>query len=78
MVSRAVDWYLLCCRLSAVLWNRLMSAMTSCLVSSGVDEVHACSFPLTGIATAVPHRWPSGKASASRAKDPGFESHLRQ
>ena len=23
-------------------------------------------------------RWPSGKASASRAEDPGFESRLRQ
>ena len=26
----------------------------------------------------VPPRWPSGKASASRAEDPGFESRLRQ
>ena len=25
-----------------------------------------------------PPRWPSGKASASRAEDPGFESHLSQ
>ena len=24
-----------------------------------------------------PPRWPSGKASASRAEDPGFESRLR-
>ena len=23
-------------------------------------------------------RWPSGKASTSRAEDPGFESHLRR
>ena len=26
----------------------------------------------------VPPRWPSGKASASRAQGPGFESRLRQ
>ena len=26
----------------------------------------------------VPPRWPRSKASASRAKDPGFESRLRQ
>ena len=25
-----------------------------------------------------PPRWPSGKASASRAEDPGFESRLRR
>ena len=25
-----------------------------------------------------PPRWPSGKASASRAEDPGFESHFRR
>ena len=28
--------------------------------------------------TSRPPRWPSGKASASRAKDPGFESRLRR
>ena len=28
--------------------------------------------------TASPPRWPSGKASASRAEDPGFESRSRQ
>ena len=32
------------------------------------DEVLACR----------PPRWPSGKASASRAGDPGFESRLRR
>ena len=26
----------------------------------------------------TPPRWPSGKASASRAEDPGFESRLRR
>ena len=26
----------------------------------------------------LPPRWPSGKAFASRAKDPGFESRLRR
>ena len=26
----------------------------------------------------APPRWPSGKASASRAEDPGFESRLRR
>ena len=26
----------------------------------------------------LPPRWPSGKASASRAEDPGFESRLRR
>ena len=26
---------------------------------------------------ALPPRWPSGKASATRAEDPGFESRLR-
>ena len=26
----------------------------------------------------VPPRWPSGKASASRAEGPGFESRLRR
>ena len=25
-----------------------------------------------------PPRWPSGKASASRAEDPGFETHLHR
>ena len=25
----------------------------------------------------IPPRWPRGKASASRAEDPGFESRLR-
>ena len=29
-------------------------------------------------ATTRPPRWPSGKASALRAKDPGFESRLRR
>ena len=28
--------------------------------------------------TLLPPRWPGGKASASRAEDPGFESHLRR
>ena len=28
--------------------------------------------------TLRPPRWPSGKASASRAEDPGFESRLRR
>ena len=32
-----------------------------------------------GLLPAVgPPRWPSGKASASRAEDPGFESRLRR
>ena len=26
----------------------------------------------------LPPRWPSGKASTSRAEDPGFESRLRR
>ena len=33
---------------------------------------------LTRFCTDLPPRWPSGKASASRAEDPGFESRLRQ
>ena len=31
--------------------------------------------PVSGMG---PPRWPSGKASASRAEDPGFESRLRR
>ena len=33
---------------------------------------------LTGSLIARPPRWPSGKASASRAEGPGFESRLRR
>ena len=31
-----------------------------------------------GASVAIPPRWPSGKASTSRAEDPGFESRLRR
>ena len=38
--------------------------------------------PLPGLCSSFPSqepsRWPSVKASASRAEDPGFESHFRQ
>ena len=37
-----------------------------------VSFVYSSSFELR------PPRWPSGKASASRAEDPGFESRLRR
>ena len=33
---------------------------------------------LQSLLIAPPPGWPSGKASASRAEDPGFESRLRQ
>ena len=36
---------------------------------------HAC---LHVACTCGPPRWPSGKASASRAENPGFESRLRR
>ena len=33
---------------------------------------------ITLVCLSLPPRWPSGKASASRAEDPGFESRLRR
>ena len=32
----------------------------------------------SGVCSYIPPRWPSGKASVSRAEDPGFESSLGQ
>ena len=32
----------------------------------------------SGVSILLPPRWSSGKASASRAEDPGFESRLRR
>ena len=51
--------------------------------------VHSSTFDLPAIISSVlafhsmtfhsgPPRWPSGKASALRAEDPGFESRLRR
>ena len=40
------------------------------------DEVICCVKLF--LRTPPPPRWPSGKASASRAEDPGFESRMRR
>ena len=37
-----------------------------------------CNNECVTVRLPVPPRWPSGKASASRAEDPGFESRLRR
>ena len=48
-----------------------------------MDRLSICSSCLvifqyvTEIVHVRPPRWPSGRASASRAEDPGFESRLR-
>ena len=48
-----------------------------------LQNVHPGFTPRSGlmhlyISFGTPPRWPSGKASASRAEDPGFESRLRR
>ena len=50
------------------LWDRL----GSCRDVSQPTNICSCLSPTR------PPRWPSGKASASRAEDPGFESRLRR
>ena len=55
-------------------------------VSARTGWPGVCILPLDEIASLIcnfccgggPSRWPSGKASASRAEDPGFESRLRR
>ena len=46
-----------------------------------VSQGRVCFANLTSCHTDIddgPPRWPSGKASASRAEDPGFESRFRR
>ena len=47
------------------------SGASSLEISSGQTDLLSSSIR-------APPRWPSGKASASRAEDPGFEARLRR
>ena len=47
----------------------LSSSLSTCACLSFFQSVNLCLFVFL-----PPSRWPSGKASASRAEDPGFES----
>ena len=72
-------------RASNFLENQIGSLHLACvlaLISASV-QLPPCVDPLPGlvkeqISSRGPRRWPSGKASASRAEDPGFESHSRR
>ena len=46
-------------------------------LTEGALDQPAAGFAMQFV-TMRPPRWPSGKASASRAEDPGFESRLRR
>ena len=41
-------------------------------------HIHCYFSVLASLRLLIPPRWPSGKASASRGEDPGFESRLRR
>ena len=43
-----------------------------------VDDIKSTNVDFVLVVVTGPPRWPSGKASASRAEDPGFESRLRR
>ena len=57
--------------------------MILCCYSETVDVGQLCCFSLWQytdpgpVSPSIPPHWPSGKASASRVEDPGFESRLR-
>ena len=63
------------------LWACLCVFESFCLcLSVCLDDcvfVSSCK-NLTHLHLFIPPRWPSGKASASRAEHPGFESRLRR
>ena len=67
-----------------ILWPGEISGLTCNFCPSMPKQIHPCDAlcMLLGhqliTSYCIPPRWPSGKASASRAKDPGFESRLRQ
>ena len=43
-----------------------------------VNGLNKVMLNINAISTPSPPRWPSGKASASRVEDSGFESRLRR
>ena len=70
----------LCAVMNKLLWNKERTRNVCAHVCVFVC-LHVYVFLqvcLCGCVLERPSRWPSGKASASRAEDPGFESRLRQ
>ena len=53
-----------------------------CFLTTPVSSSYRHTVPVTAVLILLlqntPHRWPSGKVSASRAEGPGFESRLRR
>ena len=67
---------------TACWWLTHPAAITGVSVSARWDSPGGCGGPSVAVSSnptrSGPPRWPSGKASASRAEDPGFEFRLRQ
>ena len=56
-----------------------LSSLASLSQQSSIVSFTLCCLRLTSVPSLhSPPRWPSGKASASRAEGPGFESRLRR
>ena len=47
------------------------------MTTNSIGVPHVSAGWLVDRACLTPPRWPSGKVSASRAEDPGFDSRLR-
>ena len=48
------------------------------ITTTTVTAAAAAATTIVPVTVQRPPRWPSGKASGSRAEDPGFESRLRR